>query len=259
MTNPTGALTVDSNTQPRPVAVISGGSRGIGRAVALRLAHDGYDIAFCYRSRPDAAEQVAAEAAEAGARVLAKQADVADTAAVRGFVEAAEAELGPIEAVVSSAGVVRDAPLVAMSPDNWTDVLETNLTGTFNLCRAAVFPMIKRKRGSVVTLSSVAGLDGNAGQANYSASKAGIVGFTRALAKEVGRFGVRANCVAPGFISTEMTDALTGAQRRDTLGRIPLGRWGEAREVADLVSFLVSPRAAYITSAVFRIDGGISL
>jgi 3-oxoacyl-[acyl-carrier protein] reductase len=246
-------------SQGRPVALVSGGSRGIGRAVVLRLARDGFDVAFCYHSQPYAAEQVAATAREAGARVLAKQADVSDAEAVRALVEAAEVELGPIAAVVSSAGVVRDCPMVSMQTEHWAEVIDVNLTGTFNLCRAAVFPMLKRRAGTVVTLSSVAGLEGNAGQANYSASKAGIVGFTRALAKEVGPYGVRVNTVAPGFIRTDMTSVLSDSQREQTHSQIPLRRWGEADEVAELVSFLVSDRAAYITASVFRIDGGISL
>ncbi|WP_345575389.1 3-oxoacyl-[acyl-carrier-protein] reductase [Streptomyces prasinosporus] len=245
--------------QATQVALVTGGSRGIGRAVATRLAQDGFDVAICYRSDESAAEQVAKEIRAAGRRALIRRVDVADRVGVRAFVTDVESGLGPVSAVVTSAGITRDRPLALMQDDEWDSVLRTNLDGTYNLLRSVVRSMIRRRAGTVVTLSSVAGVVGNAGQTNYSASKAGIIGLTQALAKEFGRYGVRANAVAPGFIDTEMVAGVPETVAKDALGRIPLARFGAPEEVASLVSYLVSPQAAYITGQVVRIDGGMAL
>ncbi|GLW48125.1 3-oxoacyl-[acyl-carrier-protein] reductase [Streptomyces sp. NBRC 14336] len=246
-------------TEPRPVALISGGTRGIGRAVVLRLAADGYDVSFCYHSSQEAAEVLAKEAEALGVRALHQRVDVADPAAVRGWVERTETDLGPVETAVTSAGITRDKALVMMSDDEWRSVLATNLDGVFHVCRAAAFPMMKRRRGSLVNISSVAGVYGNATQTNYAASKAGIIGFSKSLAKEIGRYGIRVNVVAPGFVDTDMVAAVPERLRAEALAGVALGRMGTADEVADLVAFLAGPRAAYMTGSVVQIDGGIAL
>ncbi|WP_410641048.1 3-oxoacyl-[acyl-carrier-protein] reductase [Amycolatopsis sp. lyj-346] len=239
------------------VALVSGGSRGIGRAVVRRLARDGFDVSFCYRADEDAAREAEKELAELGVRVLAERVDVGDAEGVRAWIARTERELGPVAAAVTSAGITRDRPLVRMTDEDWEAVLGTNLGGVYHVCRSVVFGMMKRKAGTVVAVSSIAGVHGSAGQTNYSASKAGTIGFCKALAKEVGRYGVRVNAVAPGFIDTDMVAVLDERTRERALADVPLGRFGAPEEVADLVGFLVSGRAAYITGSVLHVDGGL--
>ncbi|GLW06765.1 3-oxoacyl-[acyl-carrier-protein] reductase [Microtetraspora sp. NBRC 13810] len=241
------------------VALVSGGSRGIGRAIVLRLARDGFDVSFCYRDGEEPAGQVAKELRELGVRALPVRADVADEPDVRAWVARAEDELGPAGVVVTSAGITRDGPLVLSDEADWEAMMRVNLGGVHHLCRAVVFGMMKRRSGSIVTLSSVAGVYGNPTQTGYSASKAGIIGFTRALAKEVGGHGIRANVVAPGLIDTDMTGELTDKARRRLTDAIALRRFGRPEEVAELVAFLASDRAAYLTGAVVEIHGGIAI
>ncbi|MGW4820641.1 3-oxoacyl-ACP reductase FabG [Streptomyces sp. NPDC004227] len=244
--------------QDAPVALVAGGSRGIGRAVALRLARDGFDVAVCYASDTAAAQSLEKEIGALGRRTYIRRTDVGDSVAVEGLVDGIENALGPVEAVVTSAAVLRDGPLSLMEDDDWADVLRVNLDGVYYVCRTVINGMIERRRGAIVTMSSIAGLHGNAGQTNYAASKAGIIGFTKSLAREVGRYGIRANVVAPGFVATDPVMDLPADLRDRFRERIPLGRFGEPHEVADLVSFLVSDRAAYVTGTTFQIDGGVS-
>jgi 3-oxoacyl-[acyl-carrier protein] reductase len=243
----------------RRCALVTGGSRGIGRAVAIRLADDGFNIAFCYRSDRSAAAETASIIEERGGAVLHDSCDVADFDAVSTFVAKAEAELGPVHALVNSAGIVRDNPMVLMPVQDWSAVIDTNLTGTFNFCRAAVFGLMKRKSGVIVNMSSVAGVYGHASQTNYSAAKAGVIGMSKALAKEVARHNIRVNVVAPGFIDTDMTAAMTPKARDAALELIGMRRFGSAESIAEITSFLVADRADYITGQTISVDGSLTV
>jgi 3-oxoacyl-[acyl-carrier protein] reductase len=231
-------------------ALVTGGSRGIGRAIAAELANAGAKVVVGYRSGAEEAEGVASEI---GGKAI--QADVSDPDEAKRLVD----EAGEVDVLVNNAGVTRDGLLVRMPDEDWRNVLDTNLGGTFNTCRAASRGMMKRRSGAIVNISSVVGVHGNPGQTNYAASKAGIIGFTKALARELGSRGVRANVVAPGYISTRLTNELPEELRQTMLANTPLGRFGEPQDIAGAVRFLCSDAAAFVTGEVLLVDGGLGM
>jgi len=232
------------------VALVTGGSRGIGRAIALEFGRAGASVVVGYRSGQEEAEQVASEI---GGRAV--QADVADPASARSLVD----EAGEIDILVNNAGITRDGLIARMADKDWRDVIETNLSSMFYTCRAAARPMMKRRGGAIVNVSSIVGVHGNPGQTNYAAAKAGIIGFTKSLARELGSRGVRANVVAPGYVSTRLTDVLPQEAQDAMLGATPLGRLGDPEDVAGAVRFLCSDEASFITGEVLLVDGGLGM
>ncbi len=245
-------------TQGR-VALVTGGSRGIGRAIGLELARRGVAVAVNYVQRAAAAEAVVSEIESLGGQAAAFQADVGDYAQAAQLVQETIRTFGHLDILVNNAGITRDALLLRMDESEWDDVLRVNLKGTYNVTKAAVRPMMRQRWGRIINISSVSGLMGQFGQANYAASKAGLIGLTKSLAREVGRRGITVNAVAPGFIPTEMTASLDEDFREQLQKMIPLGRFGAAEEVAQAVAFLASEEAAYITGIVLPVDGGLSM
>lgn len=241
------------------VALVTGGSRGIGRAISVQLASHGMSVAINYASNKDSAAEVVDEIESSGGTARMYGADVSDESAVAGLFEAVTDELGAIGVLVNNAGIVRDGLLMRMSSDDWDRVVDVNLKSVFLCTRAALRPMLKARWGRVISVTSVAGLSGNAGQANYAASKAGIVGFTKSIAKEVGSRGITVNAVAPGFITTDMTADLGEATMEQAKAQISVGRLGTPQEVAGAVGYLASEQAAYINGQVLVVDGGLAL
>ena len=240
-------------------ALVTGASRGIGRAVALRLASEGASVALNYNSGREEAEAVAAEIAAAGGSAVTLQGNVADAGQAEALVDAAAAALGGLDILVNNAGITRDNLLMRLSEDDWDAVVDTNLKGAFLCTKAAIRPMLRQRSGRIVNMSSVVALTGNPGQANYTAAKAGLIGFTRTVAREVASRGITVNAIAPGFIATQMVDSIPEDLQAQIRERIPLGAFGTPEDVAGCVAFLVSADAAYITGQVLSIDGGLGL
>ncbi len=241
--------------------LISGGSRGIGRAIVADFVRLGANVVFTYNSGSEVAEAFAAElsAQYPGRRVLAKQCDARNEHSVSTLVEEMIEAMGGVHVLVNNAGITRDGLIVSMSQEDWDDVINTNLTGVFNMTRGVVFHMMKQRDGCVINITSVAGIHGNSGQVNYSSAKAGLIGFTKSLSKEVVGMGIRVNAVAPGFIQTDMTAALSEPQMKKIKGMVGMRRMGQADEIAKVVSFLASNDASYITGQIIAVDGGVVL
>ena len=240
-------------------AVVTGGSRGLGRAICLKLAKDGVNVVFCYAGNETAAQETVSACQTPGGSVLAVRCDVSDADGVNALMDTAVKTFGRIDILVNNAGVTRDNLLMRMKPEDFDAVIRANLKGTFLCMKAVARQMVKQRYGRIVNLSSVVGLRGNAGQVNYAASKAGVIGMTKSLAKELAGRNITVNTVAPGFIATDMTAALTDSARIAALSSIPMGRMGSPEDVAAAVAFLASDEAAYITGQVLAVDGGMSM
>jgi 3-oxoacyl-[acyl-carrier protein] reductase len=238
-------------------ALITGGSRGIGKAIALRLARQGADVAFSYRGNKEAAKATAAEIEAIGTKALAVQGDVKDPESAEAVVKAALEAFGKVDILVNNAGVTRDDLIMRMTAEAWREVLETNLFGAFWMTKAVTRPMLKARAGRIINITSVSGQAGQMGQANYSSAKAGLIGLTKATARELASRGITVNAVAPGFVLTELTQDLPDNLKAEITSRTPLGRFGTTEEVADAVAFLASDEAGYITGQVLAVDGGL--
>jgi 3-oxoacyl-[acyl-carrier protein] reductase len=239
------------------VALVTGGGRGIGRAIAVRLAREGAKVAISYRSNDEAAEETLRLVREAGAECVAIKGDVAEAADVEALVKGVGETFGPVEVLVNNAGTTRDNILMRMKEAEFDEVLATNLKGAYLCTRAVLRGMVRARWGRIVNISSVVGLLGNAGQANYAASKAGIIGFTKSTAREVANRGITANVVAPGYVETELTGVLPESVKEQILGQVPASRFGEPEEIAEAVAFLAGDGAAYITGQTIAVDGGM--
>jgi len=246
-----------SGDQRTGVAVVTGGTRGIGLAVAKRLVGDGYDVLLTYKGDAEAADAAKSELSGSDRQVEVIAADISTADGAGATIEAAMQQLGRLDVLVNNAGITRDTLLMRMNDEDWDEVLTTNLKGAFLTSKAAIRPMLRQRSGRIVNISSVVGQVGNAGQANYAAAKAGLIGFTKSLAKEVGSRGITVNAVAPGFIDTRMTAGLPDDTKATILERTPLNRFGTPEDVAGVVAFLIGPDASFITGHTLTVDGGL--
>ena len=244
------------NQLANQIAVVTGAGRGIGRAIALKFAAEGVDV-VCISRTAENSGKVASEIRSMGRRAWAHAVDVADAAAVAEAAEKILAECGKVDILVNNAGVTRDGLLMRMSEEHWDTVLDTNLKGAFLFTKALTRSFLKQRAGRIINIASVVGLTGNAGQCNYAASKAGLIGFTKSVALELASRGITCNALAPGFIETDMTAALNEAMRAELLGKIPLNSFGQAEDIAGAALFLASPAARYVTGQVLTVDGGM--
>jgi 3-oxoacyl-[acyl-carrier protein] reductase len=241
------------------VAVVTGGGRGIGRAVAVRLAEEGAEVAISYRSNDASAEETAERARAAGVKCELFKGDVSSPGDVAALFEGVSVAFGRVDILVNNAGTTRDNLMMRMKEEEFDEVLRTNLKGTYLCTRAALRPMIRARWGRIVNVSSVVGLVGNAGQANYAASKAGIIGFTKSVAREVAQRGITVNAVAPGYVETGLTGSLPENAKERIREQVPMGRFGEVEEVAEVVAFLVGEGAGYLTGQTIAVDGGMTM
>lgn len=250
---------MEKNSLLNKVVIVTGGARGIGRSIVFALCKEGADCAFTYTKNPSAAESLTKEIQRIGRRAVPFQLDVRDFEGTKTFVEEVKKEFGRIDILVNNAGITRDKSLMMMNKEDWSDVIDTDLTGVFNTTRACIITFLKQKSGNVVNIASVSGIRPLPGQVNYAAAKAGVIGFTKSLAKEVAPHNIRVNAVAPGFVDTDMTAALSAIYREKAMKMIPLGRFGTSDEVAQAVAFLASEASRYITGQVIQIDGGLGI
>lgn len=241
------------------IALVTGGSRGIGRACVRKLAKEGAKVAFTYNSNAEAANNLIKELELDQREVVAFQADAADGKKADEVIEAIVAKWGTLDILVNNAGIIKDGLLAAMSEENWMAVVNTNLNSVYHYCHAAIRPMMSARKGRIINISSVAAHYGNPGQTNYAATKGGIEGFTRCLAKEVGRRGITVNAVAPGFIATDMTEAIRNAAEAEITKHIALKRLGQPDDIANAVSYFASDESSYVTGHVLTVDGGLTL